>query len=157
MRARTINEIYKEESDPIHDMGIGQTLEQEWDEKELSPSELKEFDMDGDDPNVAEWSGILIHPMSGYDGGFEYMDISVTLTKEGPHKYVVTQSGERRHGSLSKREQRELEDGELQLDEWNIDDFKSHVTDKINDSEEFSTYEEAVEYIDSDGCLDFQG
>lgn len=149
-----LDEKYKEQTDPVKDMGIGQTLEQEMDEKEISP-EMQEFD--GEDENTISWSGILIHPMSGYRGNFEYLNLTVTLTKEGSKKYVVTQTGERRNGKLSRYEQRQLDDGDLEIDEWNITDFDSDLDYEIDDREEFKTLEDAIEYIDSEQCLDFQG
>ncbi len=149
-----LDEKFKKKSDPVKDMGIGQTLEKEMEEKQLWP-EMKDFDIDDD--NTASWSGILIHPMSGYGGNFDYLDVAVTLTKEGPNKYVVTQTGERRNGELSRYEQRQLDDGELSLDEWNITDFEYDVDSEIDDREEFKTLEEAIEYIDSDACLDYNG
>ena len=151
-----LDEKYKGESDPIKDMGIGQTLEEELEEKDLiSVSDLKEFDLE--DENTATWSGNLVHPMTGYGGKFDYLHLTVTLTKEGPKKYVVTQEGERRNGEFYRYEQRQLDDGDLEVDEDNIEDFEYDVDHEIDDRDEFKTLEEAIEYIDSDGCLDFQG
>ena len=77
--------------------------------------------------------------------------------KEGEGKYVVEQKGERRAGSFSRYEQRQLDNGELEIDEYNVTDFDSDVDSEIEDREEFATVEEAIEYIDSESCLDFQG
>jgi len=138
-------------------MGIGQTLEAELDEKGLeSISDLKEFDVD--DENTALWSGILIHPMCGYAGNFDYLDIAVTLTKEGPNKYVVEQDGKRISGKLPRYIRRKMEeDDDYELDEYDLQDFDGDEESIRGDREEFKTLEEAKEYIDSDACLDYQG
>lgn len=147
---------YEEISDPVKDLGIGLTLEDELEKRDLiSVSDIKEFDMD--DENTASWSGNLIHPMSGYAGNFEYLSLEVNLEKNEDGKYVVTQEGERRSGKLSKRDIQDLDEGDLEIDEDNIEDWDYDVEYEINETETFDSLDDAMDYIDSEQCLDFQG
>lgn len=83
MRAKFINEAFKEESDPIKDMGIGITplmeqIEDNFDEKEdgalYSLSIFDEIDA-----ITVEIHGTIDHPMSGYNGSFYEVEIDGIL------------------------------------------------------------------------------
>jgi len=158
MRAKLVNEeiSFKEDSDPIKDMGIGLTLLEEV-EKDGAPELDERMELVDDDE--AYFSGKISHPMSGYNGSFEYIDINMSLTKENG-EYVLTGRRERWAGSFPKYLQRKVdEDGEdyPEIDDW--EDFNPHMdkdkgqTYDIN--EKFKTLVEACEYVNNE--LDFEG
>jgi len=132
-----------------------QSLNDELYENDYGLDDIREFDLDTD--NIVFWNGNVIHPMSGYGGNFDYLNIGVTLIKEAPDKYVVEQKGERRNGKFSREENRQIERGDLTIDEWNIEDFDYDVDYEIDEYKEFATLKDAVEYINSDSCLDYNG
>ena len=111
-------------------------------------------DFDESDGDTVTINKTVHHPMSGYASRFEYMKFSFSLTeKDG--KVVGVEKSERISGPIPSFMNQEIQDGNRDYDEDEIEDLSSDNVEKSNDTSTYESWEKAIKEIDE--IVDFEG